>query len=133
MTEYSDHFTVEELQCPTAKIIKCAPGFINNLEALRVEYGKGMTVTSGCRTDDHNEWLIERGYAASPSSLHLIENAKYKTDTHAIDFKWPAPQDVHRFVTIATRRGWSIRFAKTFIHIDLRTIYAGLPPHIGIY
>ena len=131
--KYSDHFTVEELQCPTAHKIVLQQGFINELEALRVEYGHGMAVNSGCRTQDHNKWLISRGYNASPNSLHLINNPKYGTDTCAVDIARPSGELYHRLLKIALPRGWTVGVAQTFIHLDLRAHYTNLKPIIYTY
>jgi hypothetical protein len=65
MTAYSKHFTREELACPTSGQLILQPGFIEALEALREAYDRPMSVTSGCRSGDHNDWLISRGYQAS--------------------------------------------------------------------
>ena len=104
MSTYSDHFTVAELACPTSGQITLADGFIDDLEALRRAYGRPMAVTSACRSGEHNEWLQARGYAASPNSLHLIGNAKYDTDTCAVDIKRPAGGDLAQLIEIACPR-----------------------------
>lgn len=126
-------FTRAELACPTSGEIKFCPGFLPELKALRVEYDAPMTVTSGCRSDEHNEWLQRRGYKASPNSFHLIGNEKYGTDTCAIDVARPNGPACHRLITVASARGWTIGVAKTFIHLDLRVKYTDLPPTIYDY
>ncbi len=126
MTTYSDHFTVAELACPTSGQITLADGFIDDLEALRRAYGRPMAVTSACRSGEHNEWLQARGYAASPNSLHLIGNAKYGTDTCAVDIKRPAGGDLAQLIEIALSTGWSVGLAKTFVHLDRRERYTSL-------
>ena len=124
---YSEHFTVAELECPTSGKLVLAPGFIDNLEALRVAYNKPMAVTSGCRTDEHNKWLISRGYAASPRSFHLIGNLTYGTDTCAVDVKRPWGPHLHDLIRIATSTGWTVGLADTFIHLDRRGDYTDKP------
>ncbi len=130
---YSAHFTIEELQCPTAKKIVLQDGFIDELEDLRLEYGHGMSVTSGCRSDEHNKWLITRGYKASPHSLHLIGNLKYGTDTCAVDIKRPSGELYHRLLKLALPRGWTVGVAQSFIHLDLRAHYTNWKPIIYTY
>ncbi len=127
MSQYSDHFTVIELACPTSSEIKLEHGFIDDLEALRRAYGRPMAVTSACRSAEHNDWLTKRGYAASPNSLHLIGNAKYGTDTCAVDIERPGGGDLAELIRTALSMGWSVGLAKTFVHLDRRERYAGLP------
>lgn len=130
---YSNNFTVSELQCPTAKIIRLETGFIECLEELRRAYGRPMPVSSGCRTTEHNEYLIKRGYKASPNSLHLINNLKYCTDTCAVDILRPSMQDFQDLSKLAKERGWTIGIADTFIHLDLRSVYTSLPQIVYYY
>lgn len=133
MTHISPHFTEAEFACPTTGHLKFCDGFLDELEDLRVEYDRAMIVQSGCRAEAHNEWLIRRGYKASPNSFHLMGNKKYGTDTCALDIARPNGRDAHRLVSIATRRKWTVGWAKTFIHLDLRVKYTQLPPVIYDY
>lgn len=130
---YSAHFTVEELQCPTAKEIKLQDGFIDDLEDLRIEYGRPMAVNSGGRSKEHNDWLISIGEPASPNSLHLIDNKKYGTDTIAVDIKRPGIVDLADLIEIALKRGWTVRVANSFVHLDMRSKYTKLPRHFDTY
>jgi len=131
--QYSEHFTVDELQCPTTKKIILQPGFIEELEELRLAYGRPMNGESGCRSTQHNRWLISRGYRASPNSFHLYANPKYGTDTCAIDIRRPAGPDLHKLISIATAKGWTVGVAGSFIHLDLRARYTDLSPTIYTY
>lgn len=133
MERFSPHFTVSELQDPTTKRIILAEGFIDELEDLRVAYGHPMVVTSCCRSSEHNKWLKSRGYPASPNSLHLMDNRKYGTETHAIDIKRPSPVLLRKLILDALNRGWTVRLAEAFVHLDLRGKYAGLEPHFDTY
>jgi hypothetical protein len=133
MTRFSEHFTREELTCPTSGKLILAPGFIDALESLRVSYGHPMAVTSGCRSSEHNDWLKSRGYKASPNSFHLIGNEKYGTDTCAVDVRRPGGDDLWRLVKVAQAEGWSVGIAKTFIHLDMRAKFTDLPPVIYSY
>ena len=81
------YFQESELSCPTTGVFQLQDGFADDLDQLREAYGQPIVVTSGCRTEEHNEWLQSRGYPASNNSLHLIDNDKYGTDTCAIDMK----------------------------------------------
>lgn len=133
MAKLTDHFTEDEMACPTTGEIVFERDFLKHLEDLRIAYARPMVVTSGCRTDGHNDWLIRRGYQASPSSLHLIKNKKYGTDCCAIDIARPNGHDFADLVGCALEHGWSIGIAKTFIHLDMRTAYARLPQIIYTY
>jgi hypothetical protein len=123
----------EEFADPTTGEVKFQPGFLDDLEKLRVEYDKPMIGTSGCRTTEHNEWLLRRGYKASPNSLHLIGNEKYGTDTCAVDIARPNGADAHLLVKLATKHLWTVGWAKTFIHLDRRAAYTDLPAIIYDY
>ena len=103
------YFTEDELKCPTTGQFKLQDGFGDALDALREEFNQSMIITSGCRTDEHNEWLQGRGYPASSNSFHLIDNK------------------------VALNRNFSVGIAKTFIHIDLRTAYTNLPQVVYSY
>jgi len=129
----SEHFTVEEMQCPTTGELKLEGDFLEQLEILRVEYGAPMVVTSGCRTIEHNDKLIAKGYPASKGSLHMIDNKKYNTDTCAVDIAKPNIFDQARLISLALRAGWTVRCGRTFIHLDLRTIYTALSQHFDLY
>lgn len=133
MAKISKHFTEEELECPTTGLLELQGGFIDHLEVLRVEYGKPMVVTSGCRSKEHNEMLIESGFQASDSSLHLINNKKYKTDCCAVDIAKPNIYDQAKLIGIALAYGWTVRIGKTFIHLDMRVAYTDLKQHLDLY
>jgi len=133
MANLTDHFTEDEMACPTTGEIVFEKGFLIHAEDLRVAYARPMIVTSGCRTEGHNEWLIRRGYQASLSSLHLIGNMKYQTNCCAIDIARPNGHDFADLVGCALKLGWSIGIAKTFVHLDMRTAYTNLPQIIYTY
>lgn len=126
-TDLEPYFTHEELMCPTLGIVVLQTRFADRLRFLRIKYGKPMVVTSCCRSDSHNKWLQERGYAASPNSFHLIDNPKYFTNTCAIDIKRPDGDDLANLIKIALNEGWSVGIANSFIHLDRRSDYTSLP------
>ena len=115
MAEFSDKTTGD---------IAFQPGFLPELEALRIEYNRPIFVTDGCRSDAQVEYLIQRGYAASKNSFHLMKNKKYSTKTCALDMARPNAIDLHRFLGIALARGWTVGIGFTFLHIDLRGLFA---------
>jgi hypothetical protein len=130
----SEHFTESEMADPATGETKFAMHFIRKLETLRTDYGHPMIVTSGCRSQEHNEWLKRRGYQASPNSFHLMDNPKYQTGgTCAVDIARPNGNDLATLIGLALSQGWSIGIANTFIHLDLRTHYTALPQVIYTY
>lgn len=134
MEYHSEHFTVDELEDETTHELAMAVGFIAKLEQLRVAYGNAMVVTSGCRSQSHNSWLIRRGYPASPNSFHLIKNTKYQTGgCCAVDIARPAGTYLHRLIEIATDKDWSIGVGNMFIHLDRRVDYTDRRPVVYSY
>ena len=127
------YFQESELACPTTGIMQLQEGFDNDLDELREAYGYPIAVTSGCRTEEHNKWLQSRGYPASSNSLHLIDNEKHGTDTCAIDMKRPDGVLLVKLFKVALERGWTVGLAKTFVHLDKREKYTGLPQIIYSY
>ena len=127
------YFQESELACPTTGIVQLQDGFGDDLDELREAYGQPIVVTSGCRTEEHNEWLQSRGYPASSNSLHLIDNDKYGTDTCAIDMKRPDGVLLVKLFQVALELGWTVGLAKTFVHLDKRAKYTDLPQIIYSY
>ena len=125
---YSEHFTQEELECSQTKIIKLCPGFINHLEELRVACDFPFNVTSCCRSPEYNKVI-----GGHPRSLHMFNNPHHHIDTCALDIKRPSPVLLHRLVKEASKRGWSIDIAGTYVHLDLRSDYINLVPVIFSY
>jgi uncharacterized protein YcbK (DUF882 family) len=85
---------------------------IQALDIARDIYGYPMVITSGFRTIEHNRSLIERGYAASPNSSHLLG--------WAVDIAVPNSQRRFLMVEALLDAGFHrIGLGKTFIHVDL--------------
>jgi hypothetical protein len=127
------YFTEEELQCPSAKIVKLADGFGQKLDDLREMLDRPMTLTSACRTSSHIDSLLERGYPASKNSFHLIDNPKYGTDTCAVDVSVPDSEYRKELIKVALQEGWTVGVAKSFVHIDKRSDYTELPQIVYVY
>ncbi|MBF0185451.1 MAG: DUF882 domain-containing protein [Magnetococcales bacterium] len=108
------HFSAEELTC------HCGCGrqemdhdFMTALEALRVEFGKSMPITSGFRCPNHNMQASKTG-ATGPH-----------TTGKAVDIQISGA-DAHRLLGLAIQRGFTgigvsqDGFANTrFIHLDM--------------
>lgn len=129
----TEHFTIEEMADPTTGEYRFADGFLDDLEILREAYAKPVIVNSACRSNEHNEWLLLRGYPASKSSFHLMDNEKYGTDTCAVDAARPNGHDLHRLILLATKLDWSIGLARTFVHLDRRARYTKLKSTFYMY
>lgn len=127
------YFQESELACPTTGVVQLEEGFADDLDELREAYGHPIVVTSACRTEEHNEWLQSRGYPASNNSLHLIDNEKYGTDTCAIDMKRPDGVLLVKLFQTALSLGWTIGFAKNFVHLDKREKYTDLTQIVYSY
>jgi hypothetical protein len=69
MISLSEHFTREALACPTSGELILQPGFIEAQEFLRGNYDRPMAVTSGCRSNEHNDWLLVPGSEAGDLQL----------------------------------------------------------------
>lgn len=129
----SAHFKASELADSRTGECQLEPGFLDALEALRAAYGHPMVVNDCCRSDETNEWLIARGYKASPRSFHLMHNAHYGTSTCALDIqRHPGPW-LAQLIKEAQTRGWSIGLAPTFVHLDLRSAFTSRPQTFYTY
>ena len=85
---------------------------IQALDIARDIYGYPMVITSGFRTIEHNRSLIERGYAASPNSSHLLG--------WAVDIAVPNSQRRFLMVEALLDAGFHrLGLGKSFIHVDL--------------
>ena len=88
------------------------PTVVQMLDIARDIYGYPMIVTSGFRTIEHNRSLIERGYAASPKSSHLLGLA--------VDIAVPNSQRRLLMLEALLDAGFHrIGVGKNFIHVDL--------------
>ena len=124
MNRLSKHFLRSELADELTDEVVLAEGFLEKLEDLRVAYGFGMIVTDGCRSGETNDWLIRRGFKASPNSFHLMSNKHYDVrGTCAVDVARPNGILLHRLQKFASAADWSIGLGATFVHLDRRVDY----------
>lgn len=128
------HFTTAELACPTTGEVRLAPGFGEQLEALRLAFRYPMPLTSACRSRQHLAKLLRQGYPASGNSFHLIDNPKYPTGgCCAVDVALTDNQQRAELLHLALGWGWSIGIAKTYLHLDRRGDYTELPQIVYVY
>ncbi len=120
-------FTHEELQCPETKEVVLHPGFGEALAKLRQTFGRPMIVNSCCRSAAHNE-----GIGGHIRSLHVYDKPHHQAlGTLALDVKRQDGLYAYQLVRLATEIGWSVGVARTFIHLDRRTMVGMLPNVFG--
>lgn len=102
-----------------------APGFLQALQGLRDAMDEPMLLTSACRCKRHNQSI-----GGHPRSLHVGDEPHWPTrGCCAVDVAADESRGVFRakLASIAWARGWSVGTHSKFLHLDLRTEYAGLP------
>lgn len=120
-------FTKDELACKLTGKIWFEDGFLERLEQIRTIYDIPMIVTSGCRSPEHNKAI-----GGHPRSLHMYSNMHYQIDAIAVDIKRDGT-NLSKLMKVGLQLGWSFGIAKTFIHMDLRTLYLNLPQRVFTY
>lgn len=113
-----NYFSDKELQCKCCGKLVLAPGFRDDINALRDAAGHEMQINSACRCPIHN-----KNVGGRPSSFHLTTIAGIGTCAADISITGWGTAKVWRFVKIAMGMGFSIGIARTFIHIDRRARY----------
>lgn len=149
--KFLPNFAEKELRCKSSGLLILAPGFSQSLQGLRdalelhylVEYGQvakhmaSMIITSACRSKEYNsKSFVDGGAGGHPRSLHVCDEPYYQTGgCCAVDVFAPSGEtrngfsyDEYRVVLaeLAWDRGWSIGYHSRFLHLDMRTTYAGL-------
>lgn len=115
MKKVTAHFYYHELQCPCCMRCEYDDEFLRKLELVRVEYGKAMTPTSGCRCPIHNQKV---GGAADSLHLMVLPVQKSRAVDIAVANKW----DRYKLVELALKHGFTgIGIGADYIHIDTRT------------
>ncbi|MDR1691217.1 MAG: hypothetical protein LBR35_00030 [Rickettsiales bacterium] len=120
-------FSSKELQCKRTKDGLLCEHFRKSLKELRTLYGNKMTITSCCRSVEHN---IAVGGAKN--SHHIYDISK-NIKTCAADIARPTGDLCAKLVHLALDMGFSVGIAKTFIHIDLRTKTSNKPQILFTY
>lgn len=120
------NFSTSELACKGSGLLILAPGFGQALQGLRDAIGAPMRINSACRSAVHNAKV-----GGHPRSLHVCDYPHHPTggccavDIRAIE----GVDDAYRqeLAELSLARGWSVGYNPRFLHLDLRTAYAGLP------
>lgn len=112
MTDFGSHFYQEEFKCRCDRVNCDAPemdqDFIDKLRALRLEYGKPLSVTSGARCDYWNKKV-----GGTSFSQH-----KYG---RAADIFSTSPYFLADLLELALKHHFTgIGIGKNFIHLDTR-------------
>jgi len=119
------HFSEAELRCKGSGLLRFHPGFLDALEALRVELGDPMKLNSACRSAAHN-----RAVGGHPHSLHVgdVKMHEGHEGCLAVDVAILDGEYRGRLFALAWARGWSIGWnkPKRFLHLDMRMMI-GLP------
>lgn len=122
------HFTHKELASKDNNVVELHPVFELELERLRDAWGKPMKVNSCCRSVEHN-----KAVGGHKNSLHLYEGRPGEEGTAAIDIAFNNSPEKMELAVMAWDMGWSIGFARTFLHLDRRTEVRGLDKTIFTY
>jgi hypothetical protein len=125
------HFKTSELTCRCGcGLAKFHPGFLDSLEAVRVELGLPMRLTSASRCKLHNDRPPYMGGAGGHMrSLHVGDKAQHpgQEGTLAVDV---AAEGSYRgkLFSVAWKHGFSVGWngKKGFIHLDRRDLI-GMP------
>lgn len=128
MANLSENFSEEEFRCRCGcGLLILHPGFIQRLEAVRMEIGAAMHVTSGCRCKAYNDRpALQGGVGGHPKSLHVCDFAQYpgQEGTLAADIIVTNGHYRGRLFTVAWSAGFSIGWnaKKGFLHLDRRDL-----------
>lgn len=106
--ELAPNFTKAELQCHHCGLCLMKDSFLEALQALRKDWGRSISVTSGYRCKTHNQAVGGR-----PSSQHLAGNAA------DLDISKLSAEDKISFLELCRQHFTGIGISKTFIHCDL--------------
>jgi hypothetical protein len=106
-------------------LAKFHPGFLDSLEALRVDLRQPMKLTSACRCSEHNEAV-----GGHPKSLHVGDVAMHPGQEGTLGVDVEAADGNYRgeLFTKAWKHGFSIGWnaKRKFLHLDRRDL-VGLP------
>jgi len=126
------NFSMDELRCKGSGMLILAPGFAQALQGLRDAVGVPMVINSCCRSKEHNAAV-----GGHPRSLHVCDEPYWVTGgACAVDVRAIRGEDDEfraHLEAVAWARGWSIGFHPRFLHLDLRTEYAGRPQARFVY
>lgn len=106
------YFRASELVCKGSGLATMAEGFPEALLAIRLAYGKAMSLTSTARSSAHNALV-----GGSAGSYHICDTGR---GAAATDVKMYDARERAEFIALALSLGWSVGVNRAFIHIDRR-------------
>ena len=107
------HFTYKEFDCKSGKGNgeNMDNKFIDMLDKAREKAGIPFIITSGYRTNEYNQYLIDSGYKGSATSSHLKGVAS--------DIEAKTSEQRYKIITALLDVGATrIGIGKNFIHVD---------------
>ena len=114
------HFSTYEFDCPSLPNsgINMDKSFLRMLDQARSIAGIPFTISSGFRSKEYNQSLIDRGYKASKNSSHLVGKAA--------DIKVRNGEERYVILNALIKAGFKrIGVAKGFINCDNDSVDQG--------
>lgn len=105
----TEHFKLKEFACKNSEAIIISEKLCYILEAIRMHFGKPVTITSGYRTPEHNAKI-----GGAVKSQHMLGLA---ADIKIAGVK---PSDVALYARTLMPTYGGIGIYSTFTHIDVR-------------
>ena len=111
--QITPHFKVREFACSDGSdVVFVAPSLVDILEAIRVHFGRPVTVTSGYRTVSYNAGLKN----SSKKSQHCNGlAADIKVEGHT-------PKEVYDYACSLLGDHGGVGIYNTFVHVDVRAV-----------
>lgn len=109
--QITPHFKVREFACSDGSdVVFVAPSLVDILEAIRVHFGRPVTITSGYRTVSYNAGLKN----SSKKSQHCNGlAADIKVEGHT-------PLEVYNYACSLLGDHGGVGIYNTFVHVDVR-------------
>ena len=111
--QITPHFKVREFACSDGSdVVFVAPSLVDILVAIRVHFGRPVTVTSGYRTVSYNAGLKN----SSKKSQHCNGlAADIKVEGHT-------PKEVYDYACSLLGDHGGVGIYNTFVHVDVRAV-----------
>lgn len=111
--QITPHFKVREFACSDGSdVVFVAPSLVDILEAIRVHFGRPVTITSGYRTVSYNAGLKN----SSKKSQHCNGlAADIKVEGHT-------PLEVYNYACSLLGDHGGVGIYNTFVHVDVRAV-----------
>lgn len=78
------HFKRAEMRCKGSGECRVDPAFMDLLEAIRADYGKPMTITSGYRSPEYNAKVSFTGSAGPHTTGRAVDVSVRGEDAHRL-------------------------------------------------